>query len=253
MTSFADLVHKSAAERQLLRGTNALETIQKAGARHWDPEKHPRGPDGRFIEVGDIIQLADGSEVRITDVGQGEHLRGEDARGKSVKINPEDIASIDHVNEGAGDRDLKPDPETRKKELDTKLRDAQKRYDDITHSMKKAEPGSEEWREWREKRKSADEEIDRIVDELGAISGDPTGEPGMPGPDEFTDETPGAESGPSENDAPDVEDHRQAIIDEITSLARELEEENETGSPGRRGRRRTRRRVLGRRREPSSR
>lgn len=64
-TPFSELVRKAGIDLD-------RHTIVKAAGR-WDPTKHPRGGDGRFIKKGDLVLLGDGSAgtvVNITSDGQ---------------------------------------------------------------------------------------------------------------------------------------------------------------------------------------
>lgn len=123
MTVLVDDVWTSADEWRVLHGLGALvaglgDDVEAAGAhldalgRHWDPLKHPRGRDGKFIEVGGQVRVFDalrggnilglGTVEKIDNAGIHVKMSSFDdpARhgdvGREFVVRKEQIASIPH-------------------------------------------------------------------------------------------------------------------------------------------------------------
>lgn len=60
----------------------------------WDPHKHPRGRDGKFIRVGDRVKLSLGGAGRVLAITDGGQIAVQRDDGKRVMAKPEQVTQL---------------------------------------------------------------------------------------------------------------------------------------------------------------
>lgn len=180
---FSSLVAKSTVERRILSGTNALELLatpegqelHKTSRGTWDPKDHPRGRNGRFIELGGIVDLPDGGEGRVTAIS-GDKVTIEDSTGKSRKFGADELSQKLDATDGENHTlaDAPPPPKERIKEIDARIKeiDSEEKKDKVPKQKDGLQPYLEyvdrTQARWDERKQLATER-DQLASQDGAL------------------------------------------------------------------------------------
>lgn len=156
----------------------ALEAAEKAGKK-WDASRHPRDHQGRFIEIGGVVDMPDGGEARVLGLGNDNKIQVEDAKGKKRSIDADTVTQVEGANEGAPDRELReaPDPREEKKRIKESRDQIKARQKEIKDSRKDdREPNpftqAEEWDAWEQRESERNAALRDTTQQLRQLTAD---------------------------------------------------------------------------------